>query len=114
MDGSSFDGWSRRRVGVAAGGLAAALLSLAGMGEAAAKKKKKKKKKKKCCLAVRATCSSDSQCCEGSVCGQRAGIENITVCCVPDGQPCTNTPGSQLECCGNSECSPDLVCAPVP
>ena len=111
MDGSSFDGWSRRRVGVAAGGLAGALLSLAGMGEIAAKKKKKKKK---CCLAVRATCSSDSQCCKGSVCGQREGIENISVCCVPDGQPCTNIPGSQLECCGSSECSPDLVCAPVP
>ena len=107
MDGTSFDRWTRRRVGVAAGGLAGVLLSATGLGEVAAKKKK-------CCLPVRATCSSDSQCCKGSVCGQRVGIDTISVCCVPDGQPCTNTPGSQLECCGSSECSPELVCAPVP
>jgi hypothetical protein len=101
MESSRFDVWTRRRVGLAAGGgLAGALISVTGaqVGQA------KKKKKKKCCKDIRATCTSDKQCCGNAVCGEREGIENITVCCLPEGQSCSNIAGSQLECCGDLEC----------
>ena len=41
MDGSRFDAWTRRRFGVAAGGLAGSFLPLAGWDDAEAKKKEK-------------------------------------------------------------------------
>lgn len=108
MNKSRFDSWTRRRFGLAVGPAAGALVSMAGIGADA---KKKKKTCKTCCTAVRGSCSSSSECCEGSICAQRQGIENIAVCCIPEGSPCSNIPGSQLECCGTLECSPSLVCA---
>ena len=45
MDDSRFDAWTRRRFGLAAGGLSASLLGLVSLDDAAAKKKRKKKKK---------------------------------------------------------------------
>jgi hypothetical protein len=94
---------------VAVGGLSGALLAMTG-GAATEAKKKKKCKKTTCCTAVRGSCSTSDECCSPATCGQRTGIEGITVCCIPQGQPCTNIPGSQLECCGSLECNAQLVC----
>jgi hypothetical protein len=110
VEQTRFDSWTRRRFGVAVGGLSGALLAMT--GGTATKAKKKKCKKTTCCIAVRGSCSTTSgdQCCSPATCGQRTGIEGITVCCIPQGQACTNIPGSQLECCGSLECNAQLVC----
>jgi hypothetical protein len=109
VEQTRFDSWTRRRFGVAVGGLSGALLAMTG-GAATEAKKKKKCKKTTCCTAVRGSCSTSDECCSPATCGQRTGIEGITVCCIPAGQPCTNIPGSQLECCGSLECNSSFVC----
>jgi hypothetical protein len=54
MDGSQFDVWTRRRFGLAAGGLSASLLTLASLEDAEAKKRKKRKKKKRVSASISA------------------------------------------------------------
>ncbi|MCI3953586.1 MAG: hypothetical protein K0R53_3086 [Burkholderiales bacterium] len=44
MDGPQFDAWTRRRLSVAAGGLATSLAGLAAIGPTAAKRAKRRKR----------------------------------------------------------------------
>jgi hypothetical protein len=74
MDSSSsrFDAWTRRQFGLAAGGLAAALLGVAPGTNTDAKKKKRKKKKPQVnafgCLDVGKACGGNSGLCCSGIC----------------------------------------------
>ncbi len=59
MDGSTFDAWTRRRFGLAAGGVLAALASLHG----ASAKKKRGKRCKKLCAGCKP--GGKRKCCDG-------------------------------------------------
>ena len=96
MDGSGFDAWTRRRFGLAAGGLAASVAAMAGFADAEAKKKKKKCRK----AGDRCGLGKNQQCC----CPLQCGVSGE--CCRGGGQPCS-TDG---QCCSNN-CSGDFcVC----
>jgi hypothetical protein len=86
MDGSGFDAWTRRRFGLAAGGLAASVAAMAGLGDARAAKKKKKKGTN-CCLRGK-NCgtpgTTDKKCCTNFRCSN-----NPEECfCKSANQPC--------------------------
>jgi hypothetical protein len=99
MDDTRFDAWTRRRVGLAAGGFVASLLALVGIEAEASKKKKKKKKKKDRCRKLGDFCTPGGKqvCCDNRRCGRPTGSTDATRCCHPGGVPCTAaTAGS---CC---------------
>jgi hypothetical protein len=95
MDDSRFDVWTRRRFGLAAGGLAAILLG----DEAVAKKKRKKRCRKK-----GANCGGKRKCCRRLRCAE-TGEVGIPVrrCCTDDP---TATCRSDADCCLPLACSP--------
>jgi hypothetical protein len=71
MDDSRFDAWTRRRVGLAGGVLAASLLGMASGPISAGNKKKHKKKKKKekhCVPAGKICAPSSPNCCDSTTC----------------------------------------------
>ena len=93
MDGSGFDAWTRRRFGMAAGGLAASVAAMAGFGNA---KAKKKKKGTNCCNRGK-DCGTpgdpDRKCCTNFLC-----MNNPQECfCKSTMQPCT----FNVQCCSN-------------
>lgn len=97
MNASHFDGWTRRRFGLTAGGTVAALLGLAPRRDADAKKGKKRKRR---CRKLEKPCSKKKRCCRGSRCAQSATYGR-KVCCHAYGQPC---PRQGSECCGDLAC----------
>jgi hypothetical protein len=104
MEGSRFDAWTRRRVGLAAGGLgAAAFLAIAPpRGDA---KKKKKKCKKIRCRKLLQTCqpsSKEQSCCQGLNCDPVEDQGLVLLCCLGRQQPCQTS----SQCCGESICFP--------
>ncbi|MGH7964085.1 MAG: hypothetical protein ACRERD_20070 [Candidatus Binatia bacterium] len=135
MDGSRFDSWTRRGFGLAAGGLVASVLGVAGLTDADAKKKRKKRckkvtqrcklggKKKRCCHGLRcdrvedaagrhccrktqAACASDNECCLYHVCDEIfAGSGNR--CCIKLPTPLAPTAPCQVDddCCGLAVCN---------
>ncbi len=122
MDGSQFDVWTRRSFGLAAGGLSASLLTVAGVE---AKKKRKKKKKKKC-INLGQSCdpveSPPSKCCDCLACGP-TDISGENACCRPGGAACSAA--APQECCSGqcingfcfgktngASCSQDFQCLP--
>ncbi len=97
MDGHRFDLWTRRRVGLTAGGLAA-LLAFPHAGAA-----KKKKKKKKRCLNLSAICTPGGRkkCCGTLDCDTTGGSNSpITLCCKKAGRCDFNA-----ECCSQQFCN---------
>jgi hypothetical protein len=71
MDDARFDAWTRRRFGLAAGGLAVVLGELV-WGDAAAKKKHKHKHKRTKCKSQQTRCHKQcfkGNCCPGKPCG---------------------------------------------
>ncbi len=127
--GSHFNAWTRRRFGLAAGGIGASLLAPVAT---AAKKKKKKCKLRcrdllhtctpgakndaccpglncdlvalqsglRCCLGLRDTCAPDSgQCCRGLLCENVPGLGNR--CCSNGGDPCS----AAADCCFGAPCT---------
>jgi hypothetical protein len=100
MDGMEFDAWTRRRFGVAAGGLAASLLALAGAidTDAGKRKRKRRRKRKKRCKPLGAGCKQNGKkrCCKTLACEEGANR-----CCRKLRAICAN----EAECCGNLECS---------
>ena len=104
MDGPEFDAWTRRRIGLAAGG---ALAALAGFRESnASKNKQKRKRRKKRCKRLGDACRQGSKrkCCGQLRCrttSLNAGIH--TFCCKTEGKSCAD----QSECC-----DPLLCCGP--
>jgi hypothetical protein len=78
MDGSQFDTWTRRRFGLAAGGLITALLTLDPARDGAAKRKKRHKHRKSCGKQQKrcqGTCIKRTQCCVDGDCPED------TFCC---------------------------------
>jgi hypothetical protein len=112
MDGSRFDAWTRRRVGLALGGGIASVLGLAQLDLVSAKNKKKKRRRRRRrrqeqqCKALRSLCAPEEHpsCCEGLECGVPYDLsENPTqtYCCYPlDGHPCA----TDRDCCYPSFC----------
>jgi hypothetical protein len=96
MDGLRFTAWSRRRLGLALGGAAAAL-GLAGYEGAAAGKKGKGKRKKRC-RKLGASCQPDGKkCCRGNTC---APDDAAFRCCRAVNEPCK----VDAQCCPQSAC----------
>ena len=100
MDSSRFDTWTRRRFGLAAGGMAATLARLTSPADADArnkkKKKKKNKKKKQQCRTLGQVCRQTGKrkrCCQGKQCEDVDGQDFR--CCKALGQPCAEGD----ECC---------------
>jgi len=88
MDGSRFDAWTRRRLGLAIGGATLVELGSLTVGDAAKNKKRCKKLGKPCS-------SGGRKCCKKLKCRDVGDPEPDFRCCKPNGQPCS----SQDECC---------------
>jgi hypothetical protein len=110
MDGSQFDAWTRRRFGLAAGGLTAALLGIGLIEDASAKKKRRRKKKKRC-KKLGDTCKQGGKrkCCKGTRC-DLVGNDSIlqTFCCHDEG-PCSET----ADCCQGHVCDNGTCVIPM-
>lgn len=105
MDGSRFDAWTRRRVGLAAGGLTVGLLGLTGLAETEAKKKHKKKCKK---LGIGCNTTGKKQrCCADLLCEPSTTVGGNR-CCLDDGKACSNTNDCCSGFCLDSRCQPNL------
>jgi hypothetical protein len=104
MDGSKFDAWTRRRVGLATGGAAAALFGLTRDGDIAARKrgKKKRTRKKNRCLRLGRSCQPGGRrCCGQLECDQHlVNSGGGTFCCKTLGKPCTVND----DCCAPNAC----------
>jgi hypothetical protein len=99
VEGPRFDAWTRRRFGIAAGGLSASLLGLAAIDDTEAKKGKKKK-----CKKLGAGCKTSGKkkrCCKAFSCEPNAaGAQH---CCKDDAKPCTLS----SDCC-STLCQSDV------
>lgn len=99
MQGSRFDTWTRRRFGLAAGGMVATLARVASPADADARKdtgNKNKKKRKKRCRQVGQLCRQSGKrkrCCRGKQCAHFDGQRFR--CCKALYQPCS----AGSECC---------------
>ena len=98
-----FDAWTRRQVGGAAGGAAASLLGLIGVGDAEAKKNTKNNKKKKC-RNLGQSCDQtqkNKSCCKSNqLCAQVSGQGSGTFCCSQRNANCSDN----ADCCGSDTC----------
>jgi hypothetical protein len=108
MDAPRFDAWTRRRFGLATGGLIAALVGLGPLGPTTAKHRHHKKKR---CRTLGAVCGGKRPCCGQLLCARtimNAGTE--TLCCKREGKACSGT----VECCDGFACDEfDIVCVPL-
>ena len=102
MNEFRFDAWTRRRFGLAAVGLGAALTGLIGPGGAKAKKKRRKKR----CLRVNQPCrdgSKKKRCCKDLICDEAKVVSPTGLgCCRHFQARCE----SESECCGSFKCQP--------
>ncbi|MGH2615535.1 MAG: hypothetical protein ACRDJC_09875 [Thermomicrobiales bacterium] len=90
MDDFRFDAWTRRRFGLAAGGIAAAVLGIAPGTDTEARKKRRKKKTR--CKKLGDVCAGGKRkCCDNRAC---VLIDNSLRCCKDEG-PCTDN----FQCC---------------
>ena len=99
MDSVRFDLWTRRRVGLATGGLATCIISAIAPGGLNARKKHKKKTR---CRKVTQSCKTGKhqrRCCPGLRCDQ---VEELAGrhCCRPLQAAC----GDTRECCHDIFC----------
>lgn len=100
MNGGSFDAWSRRRVGMVAGGLAASLLGIVPSEDTAAKKKRKKKKR---CKKLRESCNPEGRtCCNDRTCG---GPPEARFCCQQGGESCDGNGDCCNQTCIQGACA---------
>jgi hypothetical protein len=109
MDARRFDGWTRRRFGLATGSLFAALLGLGAIDATAAKHRHHHHQKR--CERLGNTCGGKRPCCGQLLCARtimHAGTE--TLCCKREGNAC----GGTEECCDGFACDEfDQVCVPL-
>ena len=106
MDALRFDAWTRRRIGLAAGGLAASLLAR-DSPESAARKRKKKR-----CVQVGAPCRNAKKarrCCRGLACDVTPGGPG-RACCHRQRQTACN---DDFECCGDQVLCTDRIGEPA-
>jgi hypothetical protein len=130
VDDSRFDAWTRRHIGLAAGGFAALLLGRAGLDPAGTQAKKRKSKRKRCRQKKRTFCAG--RCCpkhhrcEGGSC-----LRSCPTPC-PPGQPGGSCVGDEAcfcaftstgttvllqsptntYCLANPSCGPTKFCPP--
>ncbi|MGH2616809.1 MAG: hypothetical protein ACRDJC_16360 [Thermomicrobiales bacterium] len=101
MDAHRFDAWTRRRFGLATGGVLAAALGLAAFDAAEAGKKRRRKKRKRCVKLLQPCRIGGRKCCHRHVCQSfNAGANGTFFCCKGQGQPCTTSD----QCCPPSAC----------
>lgn len=104
MDGSRFDAWTRRRVGLVSGIALATALGLVAREEGAAKKNKKK------CRKLGKTCqkSGNKKKCCGSLKCDTISFEPSTQtrCCRTIGKACAKN----IDCCDQLCCDLDGTC----
>lgn len=119
VDGTRFDGWTRRRFGIAAGGMAATLPGVAGIAgipdAEATRKGKNKQHKRRCRKASHActpggkhTCCGDLHCREVPV---KMLDETEFFCCKSAGKSCSGQ--LEFECCPGLGCT-EGSCQPLP
>ncbi len=97
MDGPQFDAWTRRRFGLAAGGLAAAL---AEWHTTDARKKRKRKRCRK--FGKPCTRGAKRKCCGKLRCDVHSGNgSQQTVCCKTEGKSCEQV----TDCCFPLQCN---------
>jgi hypothetical protein len=99
MRNSRFDLWTRRRFGLATGGLAASLLAVAASGDAEARKKRRKR-----CKKAGKTCGGKRKCCRRFRCAPAGETETSLVkrCCKDAmGASCR----SSADCCRPMGCN---------
>jgi hypothetical protein len=104
MDGSRFDAWTRRRVGLAAGGVTIVLLGLADADVRA----KKKQKKKQRCRTLNQSCrrgGKRQRCCRGLACDEGKVVTGGLSCCRGFQAECD----SENQCCGALKCQPAIA-----
>jgi hypothetical protein len=113
MDGSRFDAWTRRRVGIAAGA-AAMLLGMPPWNEATTKRKRKQRKRAKArshqCEPLGTDCNPHNDkrmCCAGLICGQ-VDLLGGRRCCHDRFGSCQK----DADCCNNLKCdgAPEGFC----
>lgn len=94
MNDARFDAWTRRRFGLAAGGLAAALIPVIAVPDAAARKRKKKR-----CVRPGNPCRKSRRarrCCDGLACAVTVDPSGRFCCHRQRQTPCA----TDRECCG--------------
>ena len=106
MDGSRFDAWTRRRVGLATGGALASLLGLSLQQDVTAKNQKHNgKNTKKKCRKLGQSCditNKNKKCCNAKqLCAQVKNLGSGTFCCKQRGDNCSVND----DCCGTDKCS---------
>lgn len=112
MDGSRFDAWTRRRFGLAAGGVVTSILGLAGLGEVTLGKRHRHRHKprKKRCKKLGNTCAVGGKraCCNDLACDAvGGGADPQTRCCKANGAPCQ----ADDDCCQVQACVGGLCTA---
>jgi hypothetical protein len=105
MEDSRFNVWTRRQVGLVAGGVIAGWLGGIPSQEAGAKKRRKKKRKKpprEMCRRLRDECenAAEEQCCGALVCDENTCVGD-PVCVQPAGGSCRD----RCDCRLGLECS---------
>ncbi len=100
MDAVRFDAWTRRRFGIAVGGMATALFGAASRDAAAGRKKKRRRRCKR--RGDGCTPGGKRKCCNVLECKSASPNENgPTVCCLPEGARCER----EEDCCWPGFCS---------
>lgn len=111
MDGSRFDRWTRRRIGLVASGLGTSLLAqVIPTTTAAAKRKKKPKQNAFGCLDIGKPCrGKDARCCSGRCQGKKPknGEKDKSTCVAHHVGPCTPAQDDCVVDMG-TYCNPDL------
>ena len=107
MDGSRFDAWTRRRFGLAAGGVVGSLLGIVGEEPADVVAKKKKKKERCRKLGQKCTKGGKRECCEdnGLACYRFDEATEAKRCCRRGNQPCVNDGQCCSGSCENDRCA---------
>ena len=101
MDALRFDAWTRRRVGLAAGGVIASLLAPLSPREGMARKKNEEKR----CTRVGRRCRRIRDCCGSLACEPIDGVSGQR-CCRQQFANCSR----EADCCGFLFCRPDGKC----
>lgn len=110
MHDARFDASTRRRFGLAAGGLVASLAGRATVADGAAKRKRKKcKKPEKRCgkRCVKGNCCPGKPCGGAGACYCGRTIGGKTICLQPSNVVC-------VQCDGDAGCAAPLRCARAP
>lgn len=100
MTESRFDGWTRRRFGLATGGAVAANLGLTAFDAMAGRRKKRKKRCRRLHQVCRQVDGTEKRCCKPLTCTDETETVGEAACCRFFRTPCA----SDGQCCGTFKC----------